>query len=151
MQFTVASIVAALAATAAAAPSANEERAAQVSKNNQNISIYRFGDATQCHHILRDSGACGISTYFKNVNQEASFVAMPSDVFDQYGSAQHNKLCGKTIKITKNGVTKTAIVADRNLSNDHSIDVCLDIWKAFGGKDNDGTLIRGASWTIDGV
>lgn len=154
MQFSVAALVAALAFTASAAP-AKEERAAQLSKrlskSNQNISIFAFGDATRCHHTLRDSGACGISTFFKNVNQEASFVAMPADVFDQHGSAQHNTLCGKTIKITHNGVTKTAIVADRNLSNDHSIDTCLDIWQAFGGHDGDGTIIRGASWTIAGV
>ncbi|KAJ3497885.1 hypothetical protein NLG97_g1553 [Lecanicillium saksenae] len=139
----------ALAATAAAAPSTEIEKRA--GGGNQNISIYRYGDAKQCHHILRDAGACGISTYFKNVNQEASFVAMPATIFDKYGSAQHNKLCGKTVTIKHNGVTKTAIVADRNLSNDHSIDTCLDIWKAFGGKDNDGTLIRGATWSVNGV
>ncbi|KAJ2976718.1 hypothetical protein NQ176_g4779 [Zarea fungicola] len=73
---------------------------------------------------------------------------MPAGVFDKFGSAQHNTLCGKTIKITRNGVTKTAIVADRNLSVDNSIDTCLDIWTAFGGHDNDGSLIHGASWTI---
>ncbi|KAJ6790246.1 hypothetical protein PWT90_07260 [Aphanocladium album] len=139
-----------LAAVASAAPVA-EERAAQVSRNNQNISIFAFGSATNCHHVLRDSGACGISTFFRNVNQGASFVAMPADVFDQFGSAQHNRLCGRTIRITRGGVTRTAIVADRNLSNDHSIDTCLDIWQAFGGRDGDGSLIRGASWTIDGV
>lgn len=148
MHFTGLATVA-LAAVAAAAPSNEVEKRA--SGNNQNGSIYRFGDATQCHHILRDAGACGISTYFKNVNQEASFVAMPADVFDRYGSAQHNKLCGKTITMKRNGVTKTAIVADRNLSNDHSIDMCLDLWKAFGGHDNDGTLLRGFTWTINGA
>lgn len=150
MQFSTTSLLTLLASMAVAAPT-NEERAAQVSKNNQNISIFAFGDATACHHTLRDAGACGISTYFKNVNQGASFVAMPSGVFDQYGSAQHNKLCGKTIKITHNGVTKTAIVADRNVSQDNSIDTCLDIWTAFGGHDGDGSLIHGASWTIAGV
>lgn len=143
MQFTTSVIAAALALTVSAAPQQT------VSSNNQNGSIYRFGDAKQCHHILRDAGACGISTYFKNVNQEASFVAMPADVFDKYGSAQHNKLCGKTITITKNGQTRKAIVADRNLSNDHSIDMCLDLWKAFGGKDNDGTVIHGMKFSIN--
>ncbi|CEJ94380.1 hypothetical protein VHEMI09917 [[Torrubiella] hemipterigena] len=143
MQFTTTLVTAALAATVSAAPQKT------VSSNNQNGSIYRFGDAKQCHHILRDSGACGISTYFKKVNQEASFVAMPSDVFDKYGSAQNNKLCGKEITISHNGQTRKAIVADRNLSNDHSIDMCLDLWKAFGGKDNDGTVIHGMHFSIN--
>lgn len=116
--------------------------------DNANGSIYRFGDATECHNILRDYGACGISTYFKNVNQGASFVAMPANVFDQYGAAQNNKLCGKTITITHNGVTRTGVVADRNLSNDDSIDMCLDLWTAFGGHDNDGTVIHNMSFDI---
>lgn len=73
---------------------------------------------------------------------------MPADVFDKHGSAQHNSLCGKTITLRHNGVTRTAIVADRNLSNDHSIDMCLGIWKAFGGHDGDGTLIHGINWNI---
>lgn len=145
MQYT-AVITLAVAAIAAARP--NE---ALVSGSDQNISIYAFGDAGSCHHTLRDFGACGISTFFKNVNQDASFVAMPSGVFDRYGSGQHNRLCGKTITITKNGVTKTAIVADRNVSVDNSIDTCLDIWTAFGRHDGDGTLIHGATWNIDGV
>lgn len=74
---------------------------------------------------------------------------MPSGVFDNYGMSQHNKLCGKTITMTYKGETRTAIVADRNVSKDNSIDMCLDIWKAFGGKDGDGTLRKGIKWTIN--
>ncbi|KAJ2983471.1 hypothetical protein NQ176_g658 [Zarea fungicola] len=116
--------------------------------DNANGSIYRFGDANECHRILRDYGACGISTYFQNVDPNASFVAMPAGFFDQYGAAQHNSLCGKTITISKNGVSRTGVVADRNLSSDNSIDMCLDLWTAFGGQDNDGTVIHGMSFDI---
>lgn len=55
------------------------------SGSRQSISMYAFVDARHWHHTLRDFGACGISTYFKNINQDASFVAMPSGVFDRYG------------------------------------------------------------------
>lgn len=116
--------------------------------DNANGSIYRFGDANECHRILREYGACGISTYFQNVDPNSSFVAMPSGIFDQYGSAQHNTLCGKKITITKNGVSRTGVVADRNLSNDNSIDMCLDLWTAYGGRDGDGTVIHGMSFDI---
>ncbi|EGX96941.1 hypothetical protein CCM_01600 [Cordyceps militaris CM01] len=150
----------AFAATVAAAPSAETKKRA--SGSDQNISIYRFGDPAGCHDVLRVSGACGISTYFKNVDQAASFVAIPSKLFDKFtpndpkspttkAAPQTNTLCGKTITITHNGVTKTAIVADRNFSNDNSIDTCMDIWSAFGGKDGDGTVIHGATWSVDGV
>ncbi|CEJ81208.1 hypothetical protein VHEMI01350 [[Torrubiella] hemipterigena] len=116
--------------------------------DNANGSIYRFGDANECHRILREYGACGISTYFQNVDPNSSFVAMPSGIFDKYGSAQHNTLCGKKITIKHNGVTRTGVVADRNLSNDNSIDMCLDLWTAFGGHDNDGTVIHNMSFDI---
>lgn len=119
-----------------------------IHQDNANGSIYRFGDANECHRILREYGACGISTYFQNVDPNSSFVAMPAGFFDQYGSAQHNTLCGKKITITKNGVSRTGVVADRNLSNDNSIDMCLDLWTAFGGHDNDGTVIHGMSFDI---
>lgn len=118
------------------------------SGSNTNGSIYAFGSASSCHKILRTGGACGLSTYFPDVDSRASFVAMPSEVFDKYGQSQHNTLCGKTITMKHNGVTKKAIVADRNLSVDHSIDMCLDLWQAFGGHDGDGTLIKGFSWSI---
>ncbi|KAJ6785023.1 hypothetical protein PWT90_10502 [Aphanocladium album] len=118
-----------------------------VSGDNQNISIYTFERAT-CGAILRRYGACGLLTHMPELDQQVSFVAMPSSVFDKYGAGNKNTLCGKTITITVNGVTKTAVVADRNLSNDNSIDTCPEIWEAFGGHDRDGTLIRGASWSI---
>ncbi|KAL6904079.1 hypothetical protein GGI43DRAFT_381770 [Trichoderma evansii] len=136
-----------LSLSVSAAP-VEENAQATASGSGTNGSIYRFGSASQCHQILRTAGACGISTYFKNVDPKASFVAMPADVFDKYGQSQHNKLCGKVITMKHNGVTKKAVVADRNLSNDHSIDMCLDLWQAFGGHDNDGTLIKGFSWSI---
>lgn len=145
MQFTTSIITAALALTASAAP-ANQKRGASGGTNG---SIFRFGDATECHHILRDAGACGISTYFQGVNQEASFVAVPAEIFDQFGAAQNNALCGKTITLTHNGVTQTGVVADRNLSNDHSVDMCLDLWTGFGGVDGDGTVIHDISYSID--
>ncbi|KAK5991661.1 hypothetical protein PT974_07694 [Cladobotryum mycophilum] len=148
MKFSTSFFTAILAATAAAAPTTEEKRAT-ANGSNQNGSIFRFGSAADCNKIFRQSGACGISTYFKNVNPQATFVAMPAEVFDKYGAAQHNKLCGKQITMTRNGVTRTAIVADRNLSQDHSIDMCLDNWTAFGGKDNDGTLRRGIQWSIN--
>lgn len=135
--------------TASAAPSSENTARAVVSGNNQNGSIYRFGSPTECRQIFRQYGACGISTYFKNVDPNASLVAMPAEVFDRYGAAQNNKLCGKTITMTRNGVTRKAVVADRNLSNDHSIDMCLDMWQAFGGRDNDGTVIHGFKWTVN--
>jgi hypothetical protein len=113
-----------------------------------NGSIYRYGDATECHHILRNYGAYGISTYFKDVDPKASFVAMPSHIFNQYGSARHNTLCGKKITITYNGVTRTGVVADRNLSPDNSIEMCLNLWTAFGGKDGDGSIFRKLSFDI---
>ncbi|KAJ6781218.1 hypothetical protein PWT90_10416 [Aphanocladium album] len=113
-----------------------------------NGSIFAFGDANSCHNILRQHGACGISTYFQNVDPNSSFVAMPSGIFDRYGFAQHNSLCGKTITITHNGVTRTGVVADRNLSNDNSIDMCLDLWTAFGGRDGDGSIFHDISFSI---
>lgn len=142
------SFVATLVLSLSVSAAPTEEIAKRASGSNTNGSIFRFGSASQCHDILRTSGACGISTYFKNVSPKKSFVAMPSEIFDQYGQSQHNTLCGKTITMKHNGVTKTAIVADRNLSNDHSIDMCLDLWQAFGGHDGDGTLIKGFSWSI---
>lgn len=148
MHFSATLVAAVLAATTSAAPSEMQKRE-QVTGNNQNGSIFQFGDAKKCNNTFRQSGACGISTYFKNVDPNSSFVAMPAEVFDKYGSAQHNRLCGKTITMTHNGVTRTAIVADRNLSNDHSIDMCLDLWQAFGGHDNDGTVIHNFSWKIN--
>ncbi|KAL7893132.1 hypothetical protein HDV63DRAFT_368760 [Trichoderma sp. SZMC 28014] len=142
------SFVAALVLSLGVSAAPTEEMAKRASGSNTNGSIYRYGSATDCHNLLREYGACGISTFFNNISPNKSFVAMPSEIFDQYGQFQNNKLCGKTITIKHNGVTKTAIVADRNVSNDHSIDMCLDLWQAFGGHDGDGTLIKGLSWTV---
>jgi hypothetical protein len=139
--------VLALALTATASPTPEMAARATVSGSNTNGSIFRFGSATECRKIFRVSGACGISTYFPNT-PDMSLVAMPADVFDRYGQAQHNSLCGKVITMKHNGVTKKAIVADRNLSNDHSIDMCLDLWQAFGGHNNDGSIIKGFSWSV---
>ncbi len=119
-----------------------------IHEDSVNGSIFQFGDASRCHSILREYGACGISTYFQDIKPDASFVAMPAAFFDQHGSSQHNQLCGKIITVKHNGVTRTAIVADRNYSKDNSIDMCLDLWTAFGGQDNDGTLIHDITFDI---
>ncbi|KAJ6781964.1 hypothetical protein PWT90_02029 [Aphanocladium album] len=115
-----------------------------------NGSIYAYGDANACHNTFRKVGACGISAYFEDVDPNASLVAVPSGIFDRYGSAQHNSLCGKTITITHNGVTRTGVVADRNVSKDNSIDMCLDLWTAFGGRDGDGSIFHDMSFSIAG-
>ncbi|KAM0514510.1 hypothetical protein ACHAPE_006805 [Trichoderma viride] len=142
------SFVAALVLSLSVSAAPTEEITKRASGSGTNGSIYAYGSASACHNTLRVYGACGISTFFQNIDPNKSFVAMPSDVFDKYGQSQHNTLCGKTITMTHNGVTRTAIVADRNVSNDHSIDMCLDLWQAFGGHDGDGTLIKNFSWTI---
>jgi hypothetical protein len=141
-------VVLGLTLAASASPAGGLNRRA-VTGTNTNGSIFRFGSATDCRSIFRAYGACGISTYFNWVDGSIPLVAMPAEVFDMYGAAQHNTLCAKVITLTRNGVTQKAIVADRNLSVDHSIDMCLDTWQAFGGHDNDGSLIKGFSWSID--
>ncbi|KAM3512352.1 hypothetical protein MY11210_003991 [Beauveria gryllotalpidicola] len=148
MRLSLSVIVAVLAGGIHGAPAENVEKRAITSGTNDG-SIFRFGDASRCRKILYDSGACGLSTYFKGkVPPNMTLVAVPSDVFDRFGEAQNNKLCAKTITMTYKGVTRKAIVADENTSNEQSIDMCLDDWKAFGGKNGDGTLRRGIKWTI---
>lgn len=139
-----------LAFGALAAPnSAEVNKRSIASGSNTNGSIFQFGSASSCYQIFWKSGACGLSTYFNGkVDRSLPLVAVPSHVFDKYGQAQDNKLCGKVITMTHNGVTKKAVVADENTSNEQSIDMCLDLWKAFGGHDNDGTLIKGFKWSI---
>ncbi|KAK1242965.1 hypothetical protein MKX08_005777 [Trichoderma sp. CBMAI-0020] len=137
-----------LSLSVSAAPTEEITKRESADGYGTNGSIYKYGDPSNCHDTLRVSGACGISTYNTQIGAEHSFVAMPSDVFDKYGQFQNNKLCGKTITMTHNGVTRTAIVADRNYSKDHSIDMCLDLWEAFGGHDQDGTLIRNFTWSV---
>ncbi|KAL7818396.1 hypothetical protein V8C26DRAFT_428304 [Trichoderma gracile] len=148
MQFSLAIAASVLALTASAAPTVQTRDIA--SGTDQNGSIFMFGDPAGPRQLLFQSGACGLSTYFANqVDPSMPLVAMPAGVFDQFGAAQNNALCAKVITMTNNGVTRQAVVADRNLSVDNSIDMTLDLWEAFGGHDNDGTLIRGFSWSIN--
>ena len=119
-----------------------------INRGLANGSIYRFGDASQCNNLFRKYGACGISTYYQQLDTDSSLVAMPAGIFDLHCTAQNNALCGKMIMISHNGVTRKAVVADRNLSADDSIDMCLNLWTAFGGHDNDGTVIHGMSFNI---
>lgn len=149
--FTVA-LLATVSAPASSAPmpAAGEE---QLSKrgmgDTSNGSIFKFGSASQCRESFWTSGACGLSTYFGDkVDSNMPLVAMPSTIFDQHGQAQNNKLCGKVITMTHNGVTRKAVVADENEGNEQTIDMCLDDWQAFGGRDNDGTHVKGIQWSI---
>jgi hypothetical protein len=48
-----------------------------------------------------------------------------------------------------NGVTQKAIVADQNVGGDNSVDMCLGQWEAFGGRDGDGSILRGMTWSTD--
>lgn len=148
MQFPI--FAAIMAVAVSAAPSGDvEARASPVTGSNTPGSIFQFGSDANCNAIFRKSGACGISTYFKNTPKDAALIALPSHYFDAHGASdQTNKLCGKTITMTHNGVTRKAIVADENTSNEQSIDMCLSMWQAFGGHDNDGTLIKPFSWSI---
>ncbi|OAA44578.1 hypothetical protein BBO_04061 [Beauveria brongniartii RCEF 3172] len=148
MHLSLSVIVAFLAVGIHGAPADDVEKRAITSGTNDG-SIFQFGDASSCRKLFYDSGACGLSTYFKGkVPSNMPLVAVPSRVFGKFGQAQANKLCAKTITMTYKGVTRKAIVADQNTSNEQSIDMCLDDWKAFGGKDGDGTLRRGVKWTI---
>ncbi|KAL7948654.1 hypothetical protein V8C42DRAFT_342667 [Trichoderma barbatum] len=145
MQFSLAIAASVLAATVSAAPTAKA-----VSGSNTNGSIFMFGDPAPARDLLYRFGACGLSTYFPGqVNGNMPLVAMPANVFDQFGFAQHNTLCARVITISRNGVTRQAVVADRNLSDTHSIDMTLDLWQAFGGRDGDGSIIRGFTWSIN--
>lgn len=153
MKFSLSVISLALAFTASAAPIEEEqhtERAAAVSGSGTPGSIFMFGSASNCRSIFWQYGACGLSTYFANkVPSNLPLVALPSGIFDRYGpSDQGNSLCAKVITMTHNGVSRQAVVADENTSSEQSIDMCLDLWQAFGGHDNDGTLITNFSWSI---
>ncbi|KAM3463617.1 hypothetical protein MY5147_009634 [Beauveria neobassiana] len=139
MHLSLSVIVAFLAVGIHGAPAAEDvEKRAIITSGTNDGSIFQFGDASRCRN-----------TYFKGkVPSNMPLVAVPSRVFDKFGQAQHNKLCAKTITMTYKGVTRRAIVADENTSDEQSIDMCLGDWKAFGGKDGDGTLRRGVKWTI---
>ncbi|KAL7905804.1 hypothetical protein GGI35DRAFT_123635 [Trichoderma velutinum] len=145
----IASIV--LAFTASAAPVEEDltERAT-ISGSGTPGSIFMFGSASNCRQIFYQSGACGLSTFFPTkVPSNLPLVALPSRIFEAHGpSDQGNSLCAKVITMTHNGVTRQAVVADENTSDEQSIDMCLDLWQAFGGHDNDGSLIKPFSWSI---
>lgn len=150
MQFTLPVAALVLAFTASAAPT-HVKKDTIASGTDTNGSIFMFGDASASRQIEFTSGACGLSTYFADqVDPNMPLIAMPADVFDQFGSSQSNTLCAKVITMTLNGVTRQAVVSDRNLSDSHSIDMGLDLWEAFGGHDNDGTIIPGFTWSIEG-
>ena len=112
------------------------------------LSLYSQEASPACHNTFYTVGACGLSTYFPHVDQSKPFVAIPGSVFGKYGAAQNNKLCGKTITIKHNGVTKEAIVADQNVGGQNSIDVCASLWETFGGKVSDPSIIPGMNWSI---
>ncbi|KAM0260062.1 hypothetical protein ACHAQJ_002986 [Trichoderma viride] len=142
-----------MALTASAVPIEEEqhtERAAAVSGSGTPGSIFQFGSPSNCRELFWDFGACGLSTFFANeVSSSMSLVALPSGIFEKYGpSDQGNSLCAKVITMTHNGVTRQAVVADENTSSEQSIDMCLDLWQAFGGHDGDGTLIESFTWSI---
>jgi hypothetical protein len=114
-------------------------------------SIFQFGDPVAARELFWQYGACGLSTYFADqVDPGMSLIAMPAIVFDTYGSAQNNALCAKIITMTRAGISRQAVIADRNLSESDSIDMTLDMWESFGGHDNDGTIITGFAWFIEG-
>ncbi|TFB01879.1 hypothetical protein CCMA1212_006174 [Trichoderma ghanense] len=145
----------ALALTASASPisetkpTENKAAAAAVSGSGTNGSIFMFGSAANCRQIFYGFGACGLSTFFADkVPASMPLVAIPSGIFDRFGEAQDNSLCAKVITMTHNGVTRQAVVADENTSSEQSIDMCLDLWQAFGGHDGDGSLITNFSWSI---
>lgn len=151
MQCTLPIAALVLAFTASAAPTKPVARDIIASGSDTNGSIFMFGDPAASRAIEWQYGACGLSTYFADqVDPNMPLIAMPATVFDNYGASQSNTLCAKVITMTHNGVTRQAVVSDRNLSDSHSIDMGLDLWEAFGGHDNDGTIIPGFTWSIEG-
>lgn len=146
MQFTIPFAALALASVAIAAP-ASEKRDIITSGNSPG-SIYRYGDPAECRAIFEQYGACGLSTYFPDA-PNLPLVAMPNNIWDNYGASQHNQLCAKVMTMTHNGVTQKVVIADVNEGNQHSIDMCLDDWEGFGGHDGDGTLIQNIDWYIE--
>ncbi|KAH8690188.1 hypothetical protein BGW36DRAFT_390346 [Talaromyces proteolyticus] len=112
-------------------------------------SIFAFGDDASCNQVFYNSGSCGFSTYFPSLNPSstgAELIALSASVMDQFGAAQNDELCGKTIEITgPNGVTKQAVIADR--AGADIIDMCSGLWTAFGSQDGDGTNIQ-IQWKV---
>lgn len=155
MQFKSAIAAIILATTVSAAPaavpvdaSAVVARAPQKSGTNMVGSIFQFGSDPRCRDLFWKHGACGLSTYHKYVDSNMPLVAVPGHIFNQWGASQNNKLCGKVITMKYKGVTQKAVVADQNVGGDFSIDMCLNMWKAFGGRDNDGSIIKPITWSI---
>jgi hypothetical protein len=102
-------------------------------------SIYSLGPEAEARQILWVSGSCGLSTYFPTVAADAKLVAMPDIVMLQHGASQHNELCGKEVVLKQAGVDKnvTVVVADTNFSKEHSIDMTMASWEAFGRNPQD--------------
>ncbi|KAK1240309.1 hypothetical protein MKX08_007751 [Trichoderma sp. CBMAI-0020] len=151
MKFSLSTISLALAVTASAVPIEEEQHAERSTITGSGPgSIFQFGSASNCRTIFWNSGACGLSTFFPNqVPASLPLVALPSRIFEAHGSSdQENPLCAKVITMKHNGVTRQAVVSDENTSDEQSIDMCLDLWQAFGGHDGDGTLIENISWSI---
>lgn len=136
----------AMASLAAAAPT---KRSAVTGTNAG--SLYSFDAAATAREVFYTAGACGLSTYFVGVVSDSMpLVAMPSTVFDNYGSSQNNQLCGKIITMTNSaGVSQQAAIADRNLSGDNSIDMTEDLWVGFGQPSDDASIIPSLTWSID--
>lgn len=138
-----------LASTAAAAPAAPVVEKRAITGTNPG-SLYSFASAAEARRIFYTVGSCGLSTYFQGVVPDSMpLVAMPEAVFDRYGSAQHNTLCGKIITMTNSrGVTLKAAVADRNAGSQGSIDMTIDLWTGFGQPSNDASEIKSLTWSI---
>lgn len=79
------------------------------------------------------------------VGSSLPLVTFPASIF---GQAQTDGLCTQIVTLTYNGVTQQAIVADENTGDEQSIGMCLDLWEAFGGHDNDSSPITNVSWSI---
>ncbi|KAH8897317.1 LysM-domain-containing protein [Thozetella sp. PMI_491] len=144
-----------LASTAAAAPVAADKALSIFQKRaitgTNPGSLYSFADAASARQVFYTVGSCGLSTYFVGVVPDSMpLVAMPEAVFDKYGAAQHNTLCGKIITMTNavNGVTLQAAVADRNAGAQGSIDMTIDLWTKFGQPSNDASQINVLNWSI---
>ncbi|QKX53261.1 uncharacterized protein TRUGW13939_00337 [Talaromyces rugulosus] len=152
MKFTSAVAVSAIALASQVAASPMQKRDIPSSfYSNMPItgSIFSFSDDASCNEIFYQSGSCGFSTYFtsqfpSSAGQE--FIALSAADMDQFGAAQNDELCGKTIDITgPNGVTKQAVVADR--AGADIIDMCAGLWEAFGSVNGDGTNIQ-VQWKV---
>jgi len=114
-------------------------------------TIFRFGDPAAARKIFWESGSCGLSTYFADkVDGNIPLVAFPESVMKQHGASQNNKLCGKVATLKSKGKTMKVVVADTNVSPEHSIDMTSDVWTFFGQKDGDGSHKDfQIQWSID--